>query len=111
MNPIVEQVTATIVERSKTTRTSYLAKIAAAREQGRQRGHLACGNLAHAVASCTHADKQALANTEQDNIAIVTAYNDMLSAHQPYRDYPDILKTEIAAAGAVAQVAGGVPAM
>ncbi|MEI7949877.1 MAG: phosphogluconate dehydratase [Gammaproteobacteria bacterium] len=111
MNPIVEQVTATIVERSKTTRTTYLAKIAAAREQGRQRGHLACGNLAHAVAGCTHADKQALANTEKANIAIVTAYNDMLSAHQPYRDYPDILKTEIAAAGAVAQVAGGVPAM
>ncbi len=111
MNPLVEQVTATITERSKTTRAAYLQLIAAAREQGRQRGHLACGNLAHAVAGCSNPDKQALASSDQANIAIVTAYNDMLSAHQPYHDYPALLKAEISAAGAVAQVAGGVPAM
>ncbi len=111
MNPLVEQVTTTIMERSLSTRAAYLAKIAGGREQGRQRGHLACGNLAHAVAGCTNPDKQVLAATDQANIAIVTAYNDMLSAHQPYHDYPALLKAEISAAGAVAQVAGGVPAM
>jgi phosphogluconate dehydratase len=111
MHPLVEQVTATIIERSKPTRAAYLAKIAAARAQGRQRGHLACGNLAHAVAGCSNPDKQVLAASNQPNIGIVTAYNDMLSAHQPYHNYPELLKAEISAAGAVAQVAGGVPAM
>ncbi|HTQ99806.1 MAG TPA: phosphogluconate dehydratase [Candidatus Acidoferrum sp.] len=111
MNPIVEQVTRTIIERSKATRAAYLARIEAAQGKGRQREHLACGNLAHALAACSSADKDTLAAGTRVNIGIVTAYNDMLSAHQPYHDYPEQLKNEIMRAGAVAQVAGGVPAM
>lgn len=111
MHPIVEAVTNDIIARSKDSRAAYLAKINAARGKGRPRGRLACGNLAHALAACSHPDKQTLAGEDKPNIGIVTAYNDMLSAHQPYHNYPDQLKDEIHAAGAVAQVAGGVPAM
>ncbi len=111
MHPVVEAVTQAIITRSKDSRAAYLAKIEAARGKGRPRGRLACGNLAHAIAACSHPDKQTLSAEDSPNIGIVTAYNDMLSAHQPYQSYPDLLKAAIEASGAVAQVAGGVPAM
>jgi len=111
MHPVVEAVTQAIITRSKDSRAAYLAKIEAARGKGRTRGRLACGNIAHALAACSHLEKQTLSGEDKPNIGIVTAYNDMLSAHQPYQGYPDLLKAEIEATGAVAQVAGGVPAM
>ncbi|MES2603288.1 MAG: phosphogluconate dehydratase [Pseudomonadota bacterium] len=111
MNPLVEEITDLVRQRSEATRAAYLAKITAAQEKGRQRSTLACGNLAHAMAACSLQDKNTLAANDMPNIAIVTSYNDMLSAHQPYRDYPELIKEAINAEGAVAQVAGGVPAM
>ena len=111
MHSVIAEVTRQIVARSNASRSAYLRKIDAALGKGRQRERLACGNLAHALAACSHEDKDTLASSTRVNIGIVTAYNDMLSAHQPYRDYPELLKNEIHRAGAVAQVAGGVPAM
>jgi phosphogluconate dehydratase len=111
MHPIVEQVTATINDRSQQTRAKYLAKIARAHQQGRSRHLLHCGNIAHGLAACNQGDKQALTGADSCNIAIVTAYNDMLSAHQPYESYPAQIKAALAQVGAVGQVAGGVPAM
>jgi phosphogluconate dehydratase len=110
LNPVVARVTDRIRERSLASRTAYLARIAAAGRAGPARGHLACGNQAHAYAA-TGADKDALAAGRLPNIGIVTAYNDMLSAHQPYEDYPKIIREAARRAGATAQVAGGVPAM
>ena len=78
---------------------------------GPARGRLACANLAHGFASADPADKQALRGKTKPNIALVSSYNDMLSAHQPYRDYPELLKKAIIDAGGIAQFAGGVPAM
>lgn len=111
MHPVVAQVTADISARSAEGRGAYVDKIHKALSQGRQRTQLSCGNLSHGFAACNLQDKTALATTEKPNIAIVTAYNDMLSAHQPYASYPEQLKAAIQAQGAVAQVAGGVPAM
>ena len=111
LNPIVVEVTGRIAERSRDSRARYLQRIDAARGQGVQRGHLSCGNLAHGFAACNAADKAALRGTAAPNIAIVTAYNDMLSAHQPYEPYPALIRAAARAAGATAQVAGGVPAM
>ncbi|MBE0554196.1 MAG: phosphogluconate dehydratase [Rhodobacteraceae bacterium] len=110
LNPVIDRVTDRIRERSATSRTAYLARIAAAGRAGPARGHLACGNQAHAYAAMG-ADKTALAEGRLPNIGIVTAYNDMLSAHQPYEDYPKIIREAARKAGATAQVAGGVPAM
>ncbi len=110
LNPVIDRVTDRIRERSAATRAAYLARIAAAGTVGPARGHLACGNQAHAYAAMG-ADKTALAEGRLPNIGIVTAYNDMLSAHQPYEDYPKIIREAARRAGATAQVAGGVPAM
>ncbi|WP_058533103.1 phosphogluconate dehydratase [Legionella saoudiensis] len=111
MHPVVEQVTARIRERSARSRAFYLEQMEKARTRGPQRTMLHCGNLAHGFAACTLKDKASLSAVKKANIAIVSAYNEMLSAHQPYVSYPDLIKEAIAAAGGVAQFAGGVPAM
>ncbi|GLR69706.1 phosphogluconate dehydratase [Agaribacter marinus] len=111
MNSIIQEVTDRIIERSKGTRADYLAKIEKARREGPHRGTLSCGNLAHGFAACGKEEKSDLRSMIKSNIAIVSSYNDMLSAHQPYETYPQILKDAIASVGSVAQFAGGVPAM
>ncbi|MEP1552689.1 MAG: phosphogluconate dehydratase [Paraglaciecola sp.] len=111
MNAAIQEVTARIIERSKNTRKAYLDKIEAARLEGPHRGVLSCGNLAHGFAACGTEDKADLRSMTKANIAIVSSYNDMLSAHQPYEDYPAILKKAVSEVGSVAQFAGGVPAM
>lgn len=105
------RVTERIKERSRKSRDAYLRQMRAAASEGPQRSHVSCGNLAHAAAACSPAEKKALATGDGPNIAIVTAYNDMLSAHQPLGDYPEIIKRTLNEAGATAQIAGGVPAM
>lgn len=111
LNSALERVTDRIRERSRRTRSAYLAQMRAARSEGPQRSALGCGNLAHAAAACSTPDKQRLAKGEGPNIGLVTAYNDMLSAHQPLGAYPDLIKETLAGIGATAQIAGGVPAM
>ena len=110
LNSTIDRVTDRIRERSAQTRGDYLTRLAAAAAQGPTRAHLSCGNQAHAYAAMG-ADKDALAAGRVPNIGIVTAYNDMLSAHQPYEDYPKLIRDAARKAGATAQVAGGVPAM
>lgn len=109
-HPVIREVTQRIAERSARTRADYEARIAAARAAGRGRTNLSCGNLAHAFAASPLGDKLTMRG-QAPNIAIVNAYNDMLSAHQPLAFYPDIIKDAARKAGATAQVAGGVPAM
>ncbi len=111
MNTIIQEVTERIIERSKETRKAYLDKIEAARREGPHRGALSCGNLAHGFAACNASDKASLTSMIKANIAIVSSYNDMLSAHQPYETYPQRIKEAVQAVGSVAQFAGGVPAM
>lgn len=111
MNSIIQEVTDRIIERSRHTRQAYLDKIEKARRQGPHRGALSCGNLAHGFAACNASDKAELRSMTKANIAIVSAYNDMLSAHQPYESYPAIIKKAAEDVGSVAQFAGGVPAM
>jgi len=111
MNPVVEKVTRRISERSKDTRAAYLARVMAAASEGPARGTLSCSNLAHGFAACGSDDKSALSAGVVPNIAIVSAYNDMLSAHQPFETYPALIRAAAAKQGAVAQFAGGVPAM
>ncbi|WP_312880032.1 phosphogluconate dehydratase [Actinokineospora xionganensis] len=110
-HPTVAAVTARIAERSAVGRAAYLDRIRTASAQGPARGSLGCANLAHGVAACGPAEKLTLRAAVKPNIAIVSAYNDMLSAHQPFEAFPAILKRAIAEAGGVAQFAGGVPAM
>ncbi len=107
----VQDVTDRIAARSVGTRRDYLDRIDRAREQGLYRAALSCGNLAHGFAACSPSDKAKLAGSKSLNIGIVNSYNDMLSAHQPYQFYPDIIKEAARQMGATAQVAGGVPAM
>jgi phosphogluconate dehydratase len=107
----IQDVTDRIAARSRDTRRDYLSRIEAARIAGVNRGVLSCGNLAHGFAACSPTEKAALAGDKALNLGIVTSYNDMLSAHQPYQFYPDIIKAAAAEIGATAQVAGGVPAM
>lgn len=107
----VRDVTDRIAARSSETRKDYLGRIEAQREQGVYRAALACGNLAHGFAACSPSDKAKLAGSKSPNLGIVTSYNDMLSAHQPYETYPAIIKDAARAIGGTAQVAGGVPAM
>ncbi|ODT76662.1 MAG: phosphogluconate dehydratase [Pelagibacterium sp. SCN 64-44] len=107
----IQDVTDRIAARSRDTRRDYLNRLDAAREAGVHRTVLSCGNLAHAFAACNPAEKAALAGTKALNLGIVTSYNDMLSAHQPYHSYPDLIKAAAREIGATAQVAGGVPAM
>jgi phosphogluconate dehydratase len=109
LHATIDRVTDRIRARSQHTRGAYLKKIAKAAEEGPRRAHLSCGNQAHAYAAMP--DKDDLALTRKPNIGIVTAFNDMLSAHQPYERYPDIIRRAGHAAGATVQVAGGVPAM
>lgn len=110
LNATIARVTDRIRARSADLRGPYLERMQAAALTGPARGHLACGNQAHAYAAMLE-DKAALAEGRVPNIGIVTAYNDMLSAHQPYEDYPKLIREAARRAGATAQVAGGVPAM
>ncbi|MEM7611061.1 MAG: phosphogluconate dehydratase [Pseudomonadota bacterium] len=108
---VINAVTRRIIERSKPTREAYLAMVDEARRDGPHRSELSCGNLAHGFAANDADGKRALAGKERPNVAIVSAYNDMLSAHQPLADYPPMLKAAAWQAGGIAQFAGGVPAM
>jgi len=110
-HPVLKKVTERIIKRSHATRAAYLARVRQAAEKWPKRATLSCGNLAHGFAACGTEDKAALRSGKQPNIAIVSAYNEMLSAHQPYERFPAIIKQAAHEAGAVAQFAGGVPAM
>ena len=107
-HPTVKKVLARIVARSAATRHAYLAKINRAREETPP---LSCGNLAHSCAACAPGEKQIILAGSTPNIGIVTAYNDMLSAHQPFEQFPRQIKAAATKNRATAQVAGGVPAM
>ncbi len=111
LHPTIAAVTARIEGRSKARRQRYLDLIDRRRSPDPARARLAAANQAHGFAACPLQDKEMLKNSRWANIAIVTAYNDMLSAHQPLAAYPDIIKAAARKAGATAQVAGGVPAM
>ncbi len=111
LNDSLVRVTDRIRERSNKTRRAYLAQMRAAAADGPHRSSVSCGNLAHAAAACPAGDKKLIAKGGGPNIAIVTAYNDMLSAHQPLGGYPEIIKQTLNEIGATAQIAGGVPAM
>jgi phosphogluconate dehydratase len=100
------RVTNRIIERSRDTRTAYLARINQAKTDTVHRAQLACGNLAHGFAACQSDDKASLKSMLRNNIAIITSYNDMLSAHQPYEYYPDIIRKALHSVNAVGQVAG-----
>ncbi len=110
LHPVTERVTARIIERSRALRAAYLARIDSAHEKGSARARLGCGNLAHGFAA-SGVDKPSLRGTRNPNIGIVTAYNDMLSAHEPLKHYPELIRMAARGVGASAQVAGGVPAM
>ncbi|MGB1011461.1 MAG: phosphogluconate dehydratase [Thiolinea sp.] len=110
MHPAVAAVTARIEQRSKDTRRRYLDGIQAMSERGKT-SMLSCGNLAHAVAATPKPDKFRIVEHHAGNLGIVTAYNDMLSAHQPFETFPELIKQTARSAGGSAQVAGGVPAM
>jgi phosphogluconate dehydratase len=111
LHPRLGAVTDRIVARSAVSRAAYLARMAAAGRAGPQRTHLNCANLAHASAACGATEKAELNTGLKPNIAIVSAYNDMLSAHQPLERFPALIKQAVHDAGGVAQFAGGVPAM
>ncbi|WP_108818219.1 phosphogluconate dehydratase [Pseudovibrio sp. Alg231-02] len=111
VHPRLKEITDRIIERSATSRQDYLRRMKAQHTNAPQRTNLGCTNLAHGFAACPVADKQHLATDKQPNLGIVTAYNDMLSAHQPYESYPEIIRETVRKIQATAQVAGGVPAM
>ncbi len=111
MHATVEKVTQRIIERSRGTREDYLGRMNTLKAQSPHRGVLSCGNLAHGFAACQPADKDTLKFMNKANVAIVSAYNDMLSAHQPYERFPDIIREAAHGMGSVAQFAGGTPAM
>ncbi len=111
LHPVIAEVTSRVVERSASGRTAYLDRIRAADDRGPARGRLACANLAHGFAASDQPAKQALRGRTKPNLAIVSAYNDMLSAHQPFETFPAALKQAVIRAGGIAQFAGGVPAM
>ena len=110
LNSTIDRVTDRIRERSAASRSAYLARIVAAGTAGPARAHLSCGNQAHAYAAMGD-DKAALMAARVPNLGIVTAYNDMLSAHKPFEHYPDLIRAAAQKSGATVQVAGGVPAM
>lgn len=110
LHPKLVDITARIQKRSEASRAAYLQRMRKAAEEGPRRAHLSCSNLAHAYAAMGD-DKTRLATTRAPNLGIVTAYNDMLSAHQPFERYPQLIRDAARDAGATAQVAGGVPAM
>ncbi|NDV86142.1 phosphogluconate dehydratase [Aurantimonas aggregata] len=107
----IEEITDRIRERSATTRDAYLARIRRKAADGPKRSTLTCGNLAHGFAACGPTDKARLSGGVTPNLGIITAYNDMLSAHQPFERYPEIIRETARSVGATAQVASGVPAM
>jgi len=111
INETVKKVTDRIIERSKSTRAAYLAKVQKSFDSGAKRAKLSCGNLAHGFAGCNPTDKKSLADGREPNIGLLTAYNDMLSAHKTYEDYPKELRAYANKYKATLQVAGGVPAM
>ena len=107
----IDQITQRIIEKSKPTRTSYLEKMRSATLNKRTRSYLSCGNLAHGMAACNSNDKEIIAREEAANIGVISAYNDMLSAHHPYKNYPEQIQNTAARFGVTTQMAGGVPAM
>ncbi|HZZ34076.1 MAG TPA: phosphogluconate dehydratase [Caulobacteraceae bacterium] len=111
MHPVTAEVTERIVERSRDGRADYLERMEVARRSGPGRAKLSCANWAHAFAALPGEDKARLRNPSAPNVAIVSAYNDMLSAHQPLERFPEIIKAAAQEIGATAQFAGGVPAM
>lgn len=111
MNPVIQKITQRIISRSAPTRSRYLAKIAKAQGHKVNRASLPCSNLAHGFAACSAHEKNDLKNILKSDIAIVSAYNDMLSAHKPYEFYPQQIRKVLSEVGAVGQMAGGVPAM
>jgi len=110
INPTIKSVTDRITKRSEMTRSDYLEKMNGARKEGPKRAHLTCGNQAHAYAPVPE-DQKRLIDEAGGNIGIINAYNDMLSAHQPFEKYPEIIKKAARLVGGTAQVAAGVPAM
>ena len=110
LNDTLLRVTDRIIARSETTRAAYLDRMQRAAEKGPARAHLSCSGQAHAYAA-SGGDKEQLVERKAGNLGIVTAYNDMLSAHQPFEHYPALIKQAAREAGGTAQVAGGVPAM
>ena len=111
MHPRILEVTERLIARSRPTRERYLQLIRSAASEGPMRARLQCANFAHAVAGCGSDDKQTLRLTNAANVAIVSAYNDLLSAHQPYEHFPERIKQALREIGSVGQFAGGVPAM
>lgn len=111
MNSTIEKVTQRIITRSKDSRAAYVKRMQNTLRDNPPRKRLSCGNLAHAYAACASDEKTKIAAGTAANLSITTAYNDMLSAHQPYKDYPDQIKERARSLGATAQIAGGVPAM
>jgi phosphogluconate dehydratase len=107
----IKEVTDRVINASKDSRAAYLERMAHAKTQTRVRTGLGCGNLAHVMAACSPGEKDLLKADEQPNLAIINSYNDMLSAHVPYKDYPDLIKSVAKKYNATVQVAGGVPAM
>ena len=110
INPTIKSVTDRITKRSEMTRSDYLEKMNGARKEGPKRAHLTCGNQAHAYAPVPE-DQKRLIDEAGGNIGIINAYNDMLSAHQPFQKYPEIIKKAARLVGGTAKVAAGVPAM
>ena len=111
LNTVLTDVTARLIERSRPTRAAYLARMADAASDRPQRADLGCANIAHGFAACAADDKSDLRAAAKPNVAIISAYNDMLSAHQPLEHFPDVIRDAVRSAGGVAQFAGGVPAM
>jgi len=111
LHPVVERVTQRVAARSAVSRAAYLQRISEAADKGPARGRLACANLAHGLAALNPPDKVAMRGFVKPNVAIVSSYNDMLSAHQPFETYPRVLKAALREAGGIGQFAGGVPAM
>ncbi|MDP3252869.1 MAG: phosphogluconate dehydratase [Hydrogenophaga sp.] len=111
LHPTLQRVTERITERSATTRAAYLASMAAQRKTGTQRAGMGCANMAHTTAALPASDKLKIHAERAPHIGIVTAYNDMLSAHQPYETYPQQIRAIAHGLGVTVQVAGGVPAM
>ncbi|PCI03996.1 MAG: phosphogluconate dehydratase [Hyphomicrobiales bacterium] len=107
----ISRVTERMIERSRASREVYLSRLDTQIQEKPNRSALGCGNLAHGFAACGPDDKAALSGDILPNLGIITAYNDMLSAHQPYKNYPDLIKQTAREAGGVAQIAAGVPAM
>lgn len=112
LHPKLAEITNRIIERSRPTRETYLKRIHQLKQQGKvERDQLGCSNLAHGYASMPQSIKIEMQKPNVPNIGMISAYNDMVSAHQPFKDFPDWIKDEAQKYGATAQVAGGTPAM